>query len=366
MSAGSHGAPVVLAYGRGAWLAALAAIAFGATAPLVQRAGAGVGAFTTAALLYAGAALASLPPSRAHGDEALRAGDAPRVALVATLGAVIGPAALAWGLQRTSAVTGSLLLNLEALFTVMLARGVWGEPIGRRVGVALLSMLAGGALLVARGGSFGVRADPGALAIAGATLAWAADNVLGRPLADRDPTQVVLAKSMLGAAASLAVARSLGESLPSARAAVALLLCGVAGYGLSLRLYLSAQRAIGAGRTGSVFAAAPFVGAALAWALGQRADGLLTLAAVALCGLGVWLHVTERGHEHQHLHEAVEHTHAHRHDDGHHAHPHDAAGERSGGGGAEAVEGEHTHPHRHEAVAHSHPHALDVHHRHRH
>ena len=41
---------------RGGLLALLAAVLFGISTPLVQRFGAGVGAFTTAALLYAGAA----------------------------------------------------------------------------------------------------------------------------------------------------------------------------------------------------------------------------------------------------------------------------------------------------------------------
>jgi len=42
---------------RGGLLAVLAATLFGISTPLVQRAGVDVGPFTTAALLYAGAAL---------------------------------------------------------------------------------------------------------------------------------------------------------------------------------------------------------------------------------------------------------------------------------------------------------------------
>jgi hypothetical protein len=103
-----------------------------------------------------------------------------------------------------------------------------------------------------------------------------------------------------------------------------------------------------------VFAAAPFVGAAVAWALGQRAGGWATLAAGALCAFATWLHATER-HAHEHTHESLEHAHAHQHDDGHHAHAHDVV-----------PAGEHTHAHRHDATTHAHPHGLDLHHRHRH
>ena len=337
----------------GGALALASAVAFGATTPLVQRFGHGVGPFTTAALLYAGAAFASALPRR--GDDApLRRTDAGRVAAVALLGAVAAPMALAWGLQHASGVTASLLLNLEAVFTVLLARVAWREPIGARVAVAVLAMVAGGALLVVEGRASSIAAGWGALAVVGATLAWAGDNVVGRPLADRDPTHVVLAKGGLGAALSFALARVLGEPWAPLGAAVALAACGAAGYGASLRLYLRAQRVVGAARTGSVFAAAPFLGATIAWAMGERGGGATTIAAGALCAAGVWLHLTER-HEHPHVHDAVEHEHAHRHDDGHHGHDHDVL-----------PTGEHSHPHRHETLTHSHPHAPDLHHRHGH
>jgi drug/metabolite transporter (DMT)-like permease len=262
--------------------------------------------------------------------------------------------ALAWGLQRTSGVIASLLLNLEALFTVLLARLVWREAIGSRVAAAVALMVAGGTLLVLGGRESSIAAGWGALAVVGATLAWAGDNVVGRPLADRDPTHVVLAKGALGAGLSFGMGRALGEPGVAWGAGLALLACGAVGYGASLRLYLQAQRVVGAARTGSVFAVAPFLGAGLAWVMGERAGGLATIGAGALCAAGVWLHVTER-HEHPHVHEPIEHEHAHRHDDGHHMHEHDVY-----------PAGEHSHPHRHEAIAHAHPHAPDLHHRHGH
>ncbi|HTB72034.1 MAG TPA: DMT family transporter [Polyangiaceae bacterium] len=344
----------------GGALALASAVAFGATTPFVQRFGRGLGPFTTAALLYGGAALFSALP-RAHREPAaLRPGDLPRLVVVALLGAVVAPVALAWGLQRTSGVSASLLLNFEAVFTVFLARILWSEPIGARAGGALLAMTAGGALLVGSSvfsspsGSSPPGAGWGALAVVGATLAWAADNAVGRPLADRDPTRIVLFKGAAGACASALLAVAFAERWPSSGAMVALTSCGALGYGASLSLYLRAQREIGAARTGSIFAAAPFVGAALAWALGQRAAGPATFGAGVLFMAGVWLHLTE-AHEHEHTHGAVEHDHAHSHDDRHHHHAHDVF-----------PGGEHSHPHRHEPTTHVHPHGLDVHHRHRH
>ena len=277
----------------------------------------------------------------------------PRLLGVALVGAVVAPICLTWGLQRSSATSAALLLNFEAVFTVLLAWWWYEEAIGRRVTLALVAMAVGGALLVFDSSSLG-GLGWGSLAVLGATLAWAMDNTLARPLADLNPTQVVKWKGALGALLSLGLSLATRQPFPKPLSVLVLLACGATGYGLSLRLYLRAQRLIGAARTGSIFAVAPFVGAALAWLLGDHAVGPLAAPAAALFALGVYLHLTER-HGHPHMHEPLKHEHAHRHDDGHHDHTHDPP-----------VLGEHSHPHEHDARTHTHEHAPDLHHRHEH
>jgi drug/metabolite transporter (DMT)-like permease len=341
---------------RGGGLALLAAVAFGVTTPLIQRFGKGAGAVPTAAALYAGAALASLEPwSSAQAREApLRRSHLPRLLLVALVGAFFAPICLTWGLEHIDATSASLLLNFEAVFTVLFAVCLYREAIGRRVALALTAMLAGGALLVLNGDSAGHGFGLGGAAVILATVGWALDNALSRPLADLSPTQVVRWKGALGALLGLVLALVLRQPFPAAGPLVLLLICGASGYGLSLRLYLRAQRAIGAGRTGSIFAVAPFVGAAAAWALGDRAAGPWTGGAALLFGIGVALHLTE-SHAHRHTHQPLDHEHAHRHDDGHHDHHHEPP-----------VSGEHSHPHSHDARVHEHAHGPDIHHRHEH
>ncbi len=327
---------------------------FGVATPFIQIGGRDAGPVATASLLYAGAALASLGRAGARrGREApVRIDALPRLLLVAAFGAVLAPIGLAWGLQRTSAVTASLLLNLEAAFTVLLGWLFFREPVGRRIAVAVVLLAAGGACLV-----YGASAEGlgwGAVAVVAATFAWALDNALTRPLADLDPVEVVRYKATLGAATSLAVSLLLRQPFPSAARVLTLLACGALGYGASLRFYLRAQRAIGAGRTGSVFAVAPFVGAITAWIVGNRAAIALTIPSACFFVAGLYLHLTER-HEHLHTHHELEHEHAHRHDDGHHDHVHDPP-----------VEGQHSHVHRHAERTHSHAHGPDAHHRHSH
>jgi drug/metabolite transporter (DMT)-like permease len=334
--------------------AVVAASLFGATTPLVKHFGAGVGAFATATLLYAGSAIGAGPPARQGGEPSLGRRQLGRMALVAALGAALAPACLAWGLQHTGALAASLLLNLEVIFTVLFARVLYREPGGRRMALAVALMVAGCVLLGARGGGGGRSSGLGLLAIAGAALTWALDSTLTRPLADFDPSAVVFGKAVAGAVLSAAIAWVLREPWPAGIACAALVACGAVGYGLSLRLYLRAQRALGAARTASLFALAPFVGAMLAYGLGDRDGALLVVVAGMLFAFAVYLHATE-AHHHRHRHEPVDHEHAHRHDDGHHDHVH-----------VPPVQGEHSHAHRHESREHDHPHGADLHHRHGH
>jgi drug/metabolite transporter (DMT)-like permease len=311
----------------------LAAALFGVSTPLVPH----FGAFTTAALLYADAAFAGAALRRRIGREArVMRGDVPRLLAMAFFGAVIGPVALAWGLQRTSGTSASLMRTLEALFTALLAWRLYREPMDGRVWAAMLLLLAGGMVLVIDQGRSGETQLQGLLAVLVATAAWGVDNTLSRALAERDPGQVVLAKASLGAAATLLLAMVFGESVPTRQTVVGLLAVGATGDGLSLRFYLLAQRAFGAARTGSVFAFAPFIGAAFAIALGDRSGSTWVLLGGLLMLCGVVLHLAE-SHEHEHAHEPMAHEHAHRHDDGHHGHTH-----------YPRPEGLHSHAHVHE------------------
>lgn len=340
---------------KGGLLALLAAALFGLSTPLVQHFGQGQGAFTTAALLYAGAAIIALlmrhPPER---EARLLRSDTSRILAMAVFGAVIGPVALAWGLQRTSGPSASLMLTLEALFTALLAWRLYGETMDKRVAVAMLFLTAGGISLVLEQGLAGDTQLSGLLAVLIATAAWGVDNTLSRGVADRDPGQVVLAKSTLGAATTAGLSVLLGEPMPGMVAAGALLAIGATGYGLSLRMYLLAQREFGAARTGSVFAFAPFIGALGAFALGSRSGTWMLAVGGVLMLLGVALHLLE-SHGHEHDHDPLAHEHAHSHDDGHHLHTHDPMPLRR-----------HSHFHKHVPTRHVHPHVPDAHHLHPH
>lgn len=246
------------------------------------------------------------------------------------------------------------MLTLEAVFTAVLARLWYREAMDRRIVLAMSLLTLGGMVLVLDRAEAGVQQLAGLLAVMVATGSWGLDNTLSRPLAERDPGQVVMIKGAMGALATTAIAVVLGDSVPGWRPTLALLTIGATGYGLSLRFYLLAQRAFGAARTGSVFAFAPFIGALAAVLTGERSGGGWLLGGAFLMLLGIVLHLAE-SHAHEHAHDALEHEHAHRHDDDHHDHTHDPM-----------PAGVHSHVHRHRPLRHVHAHVPDEHHAHSH
>jgi drug/metabolite transporter (DMT)-like permease len=338
---------------RGFVWAALAALSFGVTTPLIRMAGENTGPWTTAGLLYAGAALfaALAYPHPARALRTLR-GHLRLLVAIAVVGGMLAPAAFVFGLHATSAVSASLALNMEAPFSVLIAALAFREYVGGRLILAMVAIVAGSALLSVGGGP--APWGGGVLWVIVATALWSVDNALSSLLADVDARVTVFWKSALGALLSFGAALVLREAAPAAGTAAILLGIGAVGYGASLFCYLSAQRIFGIGRTASVFASAPFIGAALALLLGEQGGGWPVVLAFALIAGGVVLHATER-HAHLHAHHPLEHDHLHKHDDGHHDHSHGDPGATP-----------HTHQHRHRALVHGHEHAPDPHHAHSH
>ncbi len=337
-----------------------AAVLFGLSTPLAKPLAASMAPLLLAGLLYLGSGLglAVLLALRvASGDRASitwpRGADVGWLLGAIAAGGAIGPTLLMVGLRTTDAATASLILNLEGVLTALLAWFVFKENFDRRIALGMALIVAGGAALSA-GPAFGAEGIAGPLAIAAACLAWAIDNNLTRKVSIHDAMLIACAKGLVAGTASVALALAYGAQMPDSLTASAAGLLGFLGYGLSLTLFVVALRSLGTARTGAYFSLAPFIGAALAVALGAPMTPTLLLAGV-LMGVGVWLHLTEH-HEHRHRHGHAEHEHPHRHDL-HHRHSHGTEWD-----GKEP----HTHVHVHEPLAHAHPHFPDVHHRHGH
>lgn len=330
---------------------AAAAVLFGASAPVASRLVDDLGPFSLAGLLYLGAAVAVVPMlgSRWPSPAARRRGGS-KLATAVVLGGGLGPLLLAAGLDRADAASASLLLNLELVFTTIVAALFFGEHLGGRI-VTGTAMVVVAGLVLAGDGDAELRA--GAVLIAAACLCWAIDNSVTAALDDFAPAAITFAKGVIAGGANLAIGLA-AEGWPPLDATVAAVGVGAIGYGVSITLWVAGARDLGAARAQLVFAAAPFVGAVVAWTVFAVAASPAQLVAVAIA-LGGVLFVLGSSHTHVHRHVAVEHDHEHVHGDSHHDHVH-----------ADGFAGRHQHRHVHNEVAHQHPHVPDVHHRHDH
>jgi drug/metabolite transporter (DMT)-like permease len=342
---------------RGALCGLSAAALFGLSTPLAKRLLGEVSPQLLAGLLYLGAGV-SLHAWRVVRPEtreaALTRSDAGWLAGIIVAGGVVGPLLMLIGLNRISGVTASLLLNLEAPFTMALAVLVFREHLGR-YGLAAVAFILSGALLLNVERSSGVFDAWGAAAITAACLAWAIDNNLTQRLSARDPVALVRIKTLAAGSINVAIALAMGSELPGVAAVCGALAVGATGYGLSVVLDTYALRLVGAAREAAYFATAPFVGALAATVILGEALESSDVAAMTLMVLGVVALLRER-HAHTHAHEPLEHDHLHVHD-AHHQHAH--------GPGVSTTE-PHAHAHRHAGLVHDHPHVPDAHHRHRH
>lgn len=347
---------------KGVGFALLAAVLFGLSTPLAKSVSPHVEPVLLAGLLYLGSgiglggySLLRLARKQSHPREAaLKRADAPLLIGAIITGGMVGPLLLMWGLAQTPASSASLLLNLEGVFTALLAWFVFKENFDARIAWGM-ALIAAGGICLSWMGRPEVGVPWGSLAIVGACFAWAVDNNLTRKVSAGDPVQIAMLKGLVAGSVNTLLGLGLGAKLPGLPVLLAVSAIGFFGYGLSLTLFVLALRHIGTARTGAYFSTAPFVGAAVAVAvLGDSLSAEFFIAAV-LMAAGVWLHLTEH-HEHEHRHEALIHDHLHIHDEHHHhAHAHDIApGEP------------HSHPHQHEELMHSHPHYPDIHHRHGH
>jgi drug/metabolite transporter (DMT)-like permease len=336
----------------------LAAVLFGASAPLASELAGTIPAFTLAGLLYLGAAFAAAPTTirRPPTARALRTEWRPAAAAV-VVGGAVGPVLLVAGLARTSAATASILLNAELAATVVLAALVFREHLGARLWWSAGLITFAGALLAWQPGA---RLDIGAVLIIAACVAWGFDNGVTATIEQLAPEHVVMLKGIIAGGANLAIGLLVagwgdGTTQWDVLAALAI---GAAGYGLSITLWVKGARDLGAARGQVIFATAPFIGALIAWTVLGDDVTAIELVAAAIAALGVAVSLRS-AHDHTHRHHDIVHEHEHEHDadsdDLHHDHAH-----------ADGFRGRHTHRHEHRPLAHSHPHVPDLHHRHEH
>ncbi|RLF86501.1 EamA family transporter [Thermococci archaeon] len=180
-------------------------------------------------------------------------------------GSFLAPLSFMFGLNKTTAVNASLLLNTETLFTVLIALLVFKEKASGRSIIGILLILIGAAVISTENFKE-VELSKGILGnilIILAGLSWAIDNNLSKLLSvKRDLLLVTSLKGLFGGSALLILASLIGirfyiplQSLPY------VLTVGAFSIGFSIVLFLFALREIGAMKTGAIFSTSSLIGA---------------------------------------------------------------------------------------------------------
>ncbi|PKL00143.1 MAG: EamA family transporter [Tenericutes bacterium HGW-Tenericutes-1] len=340
--------------------AIMAAILYGFSSPLSKLLLVKISPYLMASLLYFGAGIGmffvNLLNIRLRKDS-VKESKLSKKDLPYTIGMILldilAPILLMIGLTYSNASNVSLLNNFEIVATTFIAMLFFKESIGKRMAWAIVLIVIAGVVL-----SFEdinqFQFSIGSLFVIGASICWGLENNFTRMLSLKNSLQIVVVKGLGSGLGSLIIAITLKQLSTDWFYIIYALLLGFVAYGMSLFFYIRAQRDIGATRTATFYAAAPFVGVILSIVILSESITIPFLIALAIMLFGSYLAVSEK-HGHFHIHEILSHDHLHNHNDLHHTHTHD-----------DNIIGEHSHNHSHDELEHTHPHTPDTHHKHQH
>lgn len=273
---------------QGSLLALGAAILFGLVS--VAAKGATTHALVKGGLAYLLAGLALAPALRGIRIETR---DGPAILAMSIVGGAAAPALLFFGLERASAVTTSILLTLEMVFTAILTTIFLRERTRGRAfaGIAVLFLAAVLASLPV-GGSGGSTTPLGIVLVAGAAFGWGIDNTISTKLVGSyKPHHLVAIKGLIGGGIALLIAALIGADFTiRATDAARIAFVGLLGIGASIVLFYHALARIGATATSAIFLpASALAGVVGARALLGEAIAWTHVAGAALVILGILL-----------------------------------------------------------------------------
>lgn len=272
----------------------IAAVLFGLAAPLSKLLLGGWSEVALAGVLYASSGV-GLTAIRAvkRGGEPLRRQDLRWLAGAVLFGGIGAPIAMLYGLRFTTGYAGALLVNLETVFTGILAVTLFRERLNGREYAAIAVLVAGACAVGYGSAAAREAAHPllGAALIALACFGWGLDNNFTQRISDRDPLQIAGVKGLVAGTVNIILALALGQSFPKEAGPWALAAgVGLCCYGISLALFVIALRRLGAARTAALFATAPVSGIAASWIVLHERPAWASLAGGAVMVAGVlWL-----------------------------------------------------------------------------
>ena len=283
---------------RAVFFAILAAALYALNAPVSKLLLENIPAKMMAALLYLGAGLGMFVLRLVQKAVGKPSHEAPltRRELPYTVAMVVldiaAPIFLMLGLTGTTAANASLLNNFEIVATSLIALLLFREKVSRRlwwaIGLVTLS-----SVLLSLEGAESLQFSVGSLLVLLACCCWGLENNCTRALSEKDPLEIVVVKGFGSGLGALVIALVLGERLPPLLPLVGALCLGFVAYGLSIFFYIYAQRDLGAAKTSTYYAVAPFIGAGLSLLIFRQMPGAVFFVALFIMAAGTWLASTD-------------------------------------------------------------------------
>lgn len=176
---------------------------------------------------------------------------------------VLAPILLLYGLRLSVAENAALLNNFEIVATSVFAFFIFKEKISIRLRYAIVIITLASILLSIENLQSSLSFSFGSVLIILATMVWGLENNFTRNLSDNSPIKITAIKGTFSGLSSILLACFLNQMTWDVSLILLSMLLGFITYGLSIMFYIYAQRSLGASKTSSFYALAPFLGAGI-------------------------------------------------------------------------------------------------------
>lgn len=205
---------------------------------------------------------------------------------------IAAPIFLMLGLATTCAANVSLLNNFEIVATSLIALFVFKEVISKKLWISILLVTISSVILSVEDIS-SFKFSFGSIFVILACVCWGFENNCTRKLSSKNPLQIVVIKGFGSGLGSLIIALVIGEKIPKISYIIIALILGFIAYGLSIFFYIHAQRELGAAKTSTYYAVAPFIGVALSLLIFWKKPTLSFIIALVIMLIGTYLATTD-------------------------------------------------------------------------
>ena len=238
---------------------------------------------------------------------------------------IMAPIFLMIGINIGSVSNASLLGNFEIVATTLIALLIFKEKVTSKLWIAI-GFITVSSIVLSIEGSVSFQFSLGSLFVILATCCWGLENNCTRKISDKSTYEIVLLKGFFSGGCAFIVALILGERIPEIKYIIIALLLGFVAYGLSIFMYIRAQRDLGAAKTSAYYAVAPFVGTFLAFIVNGEKLTLTYFIGLVFMIIGsmfivydtmVKYHIHSHSHTIVHTHDGITHTHVVVHENGH-------------------------------------------------